>query len=84
MTTDTYAAIRSALSDIFRVPQEEITPEITLEELQLDSLALAEFALILEERLGVKIDPQHAVRTTNIAEITHYIDTLRTTAAATV
>ncbi|MCS0638604.1 acyl carrier protein [Streptomyces sp. LP05-1] len=79
---DTYATIRTALITDFRVPEDEVTPDATLEQLELDSLALAEFALILEERLGVKIDSEHAVRTTTLAEITDHLDRLRTAAVA--
>ncbi|EST20303.1 acyl carrier protein [Streptomyces roseochromogenus] len=76
--TDTYDTIRSVLTGSFLVPEAEIGPEVTLEQLELDSLALAEFALILDERLGVKIDSEHATRTTTLAEVTEYVGTLRT------
>ncbi|MET9444385.1 MMPL family transporter [Streptomyces sp. NPDC006610] len=80
-TTLTFDVIRSALTSAFRIPEDEVVPGATLEELDLDSLALAEFALILEERLGVKIDSEHAVRTTTLAEVADHLDELR---AATV
>jgi RND superfamily putative drug exporter len=76
-TTNTFDVIRTALTSGFRVPEDEVVPGATLEELELDSLALAEFALILEERLGVKIDSEHAVRTTTLADIARHLDELR-------
>ncbi|GGP45213.1 phosphopantetheine-binding protein [Streptomyces sp. L500] len=75
--TDTYAVIHSILTTTFRVPDHEIGPQVTLEQLQLDSLALAELALLLEERIGVKLDSEHATRFTTLAEITDHLDALR-------
>ncbi|MER6380507.1 acyl carrier protein [Streptomyces sp. NPDC001118] len=76
--TDTYATIRSVLTGSFLVPETELGPGVTLEQLELDSLALAEFALILDERLGVRIDSERATRTATLAEVTEYVETLRT------
>ena len=53
---ETYDVIRSVLSGSFRVPEDEIRPGATLGELDLDSLALTEFVLVLHERFGVKIE----------------------------
>lgn len=78
----TSAVIHDVLTTTFMVPPEEISPEAHLEQLELDSLALAEFALILGERLGVRLDETRAVRTTTLREITTYADTLRSQVAA--
>ncbi|MFI8169867.1 acyl carrier protein [Streptomyces sp. NPDC086081] len=72
--SDTYEIIRHTLTTTFRIPGDEVTPESTLEELEIDSLALAEFALILEQKLGVKPHSEHTTRTSRLAEITQYID----------
>ncbi|WP_432058346.1 acyl carrier protein [Streptomyces sp. bgisy022] len=74
---DTYATLRSVLTSAFRVPEEEIRPELTLAQLDLDSLALTELVLILHERLGVKIDAEHASRGTTLARIVEHLDALR-------
>ncbi|GAA1985891.1 acyl carrier protein [Kitasatospora viridis] len=75
--SETYDAIRSLLTTAFRVPENEIHPQATLERLELDSLALAEFVLLLHERCGVKIDKEYAARTTTVAEVADHIDALR-------
>ncbi|WEO93366.1 acyl carrier protein [Streptomyces sp. FXJ1.172] len=80
--TDTYDHVCAALTLTFRIPQDELSPDITLEQLELDSLALAEFVLVLEERLGVKADSGRATRTTTLAEVAAYLDELRTAGAA--
>jgi acyl carrier protein len=47
---DTVAAI---LVDSLGVPADEVGPDATLEELDADSLVIAEFVVIAEEQLGV-------------------------------
>ncbi|MFF8643260.1 acyl carrier protein [Streptomyces sp. NPDC015345] len=81
-TINTFDVIRTALTSTFRAPEDEVVPGATLEQLELDSLALAEFALILEERLGVKIDSEHAVRTTTLAEVARHLEELRSATVA--
>ncbi|MGW1195431.1 acyl carrier protein [Streptomyces sp. NPDC002536] len=82
--TDTCDIVRSILTKTFRVPDHEITPQVTLEQLQLDSLALAEFALVLQEQIGVKLDSDRAGRFTTLGDITEHVDTLRRTETAQV
>ncbi|MGV4886478.1 acyl carrier protein [Streptomyces viridosporus] len=74
---DTYDTLRSILTDAFRVPEDEIRPELTLEQLDLDSLALTELVLILHERLGVRVSSEHASRGTALAEVVAHLDALR-------
>ncbi len=45
-------AVTAVLTEKFEVSPEHIRPEATLESLDLDSLALAELALALQETLG--------------------------------
>jgi acyl carrier protein len=52
--------VKSLLADKFGVPEEDITPEATFEDLDLDSLDLVEFALAAEEELGVRITDEEA------------------------
>ncbi|MEU3948615.1 acyl carrier protein [Streptomyces sp. NPDC029526] len=78
---DTYDTLRSVLTGAFRVPEEEIRPELTLAQLDLDSLALTELVLVLHERLGVRIDGEHASRETTLARIVEHLDALRANAA---
>lgn len=51
--SDSYLAICAALSETFGVEPAELRPEATFEELEVDSLALLEFAIVMSERLGV-------------------------------
>jgi acyl carrier protein len=73
---DTYDTVRSVLTGAFRVPEDEIEPGRTLGQLDLDSLALAELALVLHERFGVKIDAEYASREATVAQVVAHLDAL--------
>lgn len=48
------------LTDNFGVESDNIGPEATFDDLELDSLDLVEFALAAEEELGVRIEDDEA------------------------
>lgn len=58
--TDVYDRVKGLLVDKFGVPEDDITPEATFDDLDLDSLDLVEFALAAEEELGVRISDEEA------------------------
>ncbi|MFI8201442.1 acyl carrier protein [Streptomyces sp. NPDC085937] len=74
---DSYDVLRSVLTDSFRVPEDEIEPGRTFEQLDLDSLALTELVLVLHERLGVRVSTEAASRTTTLQEVARHLDALR-------
>ncbi|MFI6515712.1 phosphopantetheine-binding protein [Spirillospora sp. NPDC050679] len=41
------------VSEQFGVPREDITPEATLDDLDLDSLALVELSILLQEEFAI-------------------------------
>lgn len=55
-----YDRVKELLVDKFGVPEDQISPEATFEDLDLDSLDLVEFALAAEEELGVRISDDEA------------------------
>ncbi|MFE4049609.1 acyl carrier protein [Streptomyces sp. YIM B13518] len=73
----TYDTARSILTSAFRVPEDEIRPERTLEQPDLDSLALTEPVRVLHERFGVKVDGAYAARGTTVAQVAGHLDALR-------
>jgi acyl carrier protein len=52
--------VKELLVEKFGVAEEDVRPEATFEELDLDSLDLVEFALAAEEELGVRISDEEA------------------------
>ncbi|MEV7867185.1 acyl carrier protein [Streptomyces sp. NPDC088124] len=66
--------ITEVLSETFKVPAVEIHPEATMDSLEMDSLAVAEFAVIIKERLGVVADSETLLKGATLAEITAFLD----------
>lgn len=58
MDDASYETIRDILADSFQVPADQITPEATLESLELDSLDLVELTLAVEDETGVAIEDE--------------------------
>lgn len=48
--------IQTVISDHFGLPADTVRPVATFEELDMDSLILAELALILRKELGVTVE----------------------------
>lgn len=53
---DTLTTIRTFLTERTTLKSEQITPEATLKELDVDSLMLLELIFECEEQLGIKIE----------------------------
>ncbi|UXX94391.1 phosphopantetheine-binding protein [Streptomyces sp. AD2-2] len=62
-------AVTAVLTEKFEVSPEHIRPEATLESLDLDSLALAELALALQETLGVPVADDEAAKHSTVGEL---------------
>ena len=75
-------SLLSLLTTRFEVPEPEIVPDASLESLGLDSLSLAELALILQEECGVKVEEHEAAKDTTVAELTEVLTAKRVAAAA--
>ena len=65
MTPSTFDAIAAVLVDQFHVEVATVQPQVALDQLGLDSLALMEFVFAVEDRFGVRIpedrlDPRQA------------------------
>ncbi|MEX0659264.1 MAG: acyl carrier protein [Egibacteraceae bacterium] len=63
-----YDRVKTLLVDKFGVPEEDLSPEATFEDLDLDSLDLVEFALAAEEELGVRITDEEAEDLENLQD----------------
>ena len=77
MQPSTFAAISSVLVENFHVDAAAVSPEVALDRLGLDSLALMEFVFAVEDRFDVRIpeerlDPRQAGVT--LAQLATLID----------
>ncbi|NEA97777.1 acyl carrier protein [Streptomyces sp. SID13726] len=69
-----YEKVKSLLTDVFKVPEDQITPESTLEMLGLDSLAAVEFALALEKDFGVEVSDDEVVELERLDKIVDLVE----------
>ena len=60
MSDAVYEKVKEVLVDKFGVDEEDVAPEASFDDLDLDSLDLVEFALAAEEELGVGITDEEA------------------------
>ena len=65
MTSSTLDAVAAVLVDQFKVDPATVTPQLALDQIGLDSLALMEFVFAVEDRFDVRIpedrlDPRQA------------------------
>ncbi len=60
MSDPLYDKIASLLSDKFGVDQADLSPSATFEDLDLDSLDLVEFAMTIQDELGVELTDDEA------------------------
>jgi len=58
--TTTYEKMADVLVEKFGVDRDELRPDVTFEDLEMDSLFLVEFVLTLQSELGLKIDEDAA------------------------
>ena len=65
--------ITDVLSRTFKVPVAEILPESTMDSLDMDSLAAAEFAVVLRETTGAELDTGMLTRGTTLARLTEHL-----------
>ena len=52
----------------FGPDKEDITPEATLEELDIDSLDMAELGQVVEDEYGVEIKGEDAAKVTTVSD----------------
>ncbi|MEV7425519.1 MULTISPECIES: acyl carrier protein [unclassified Streptomyces] len=66
--------ITEVLTETFKVPAAEIVPEATMDTLEMDSLAVAELAVIIKETLDVRADSDTLLKGASLAALTAYLD----------
>ncbi|GAA3030977.1 acyl carrier protein [Actinokineospora globicatena] len=71
--TITLEKVRAVLVASFGVAAEEVGPGVTLAELDVDSLALVEFALIAEKEFGVAIDEEEITKDFTLEDVVSLI-----------
>ncbi|MFF8314488.1 acyl carrier protein [Streptomyces lydicus] len=75
--SEAYAAICTALTETFGFLESELRPGATFEQLEIDSLALLEFALVMGAHLGVHSADAELRPGMTLGEAAEYVATLR-------
>lgn len=73
--TATFDRVAALLSNRLGVPADDITPEATFDELDLDSLDLVEFALGAEDEFGVRISDDEAEGLSSVGDAVALLET---------
>ncbi|WP_457518146.1 acyl carrier protein [Streptomyces sp. TE33382] len=68
-----HPTITEVLTGTFKVPAVEILPDSTMDSLEMDSLAIAEFAVIIKETLGVEADSDKLYKEATLTDISEFI-----------
>jgi len=71
--TDVYARLVTVLSDKFEVPADRITATATLDDLELDSLAVVELYVTLQEEWRVPLDDSTASGDLTVSDVTRAV-----------
>ncbi|MBW5421331.1 acyl carrier protein [Streptomyces sp. BG9H] len=69
-----YSTVVDILVSEFRCAEEELSPDSTMENVDLDSLAQVEFAVALENRSGRPFSEDQLTLDTTLGEIAAFLD----------
>ncbi|MFE9633178.1 acyl carrier protein [Streptomyces sp. NPDC006463] len=67
--TKMFETLKEILVSKLKVESEQVTPEATREEVELDSLAVVELSLILEKELGVAVSDDELLDVDTIGDM---------------
>lgn len=73
-TVTTYDRLAEILVHRFDIEPEAVRPDSTFEELEMDSLFLVEFMLVVQKELGATVDEEDAGPKDTIAGVAELID----------
>ena len=71
----TYERLREILARDYKVEPDAVTPESTLESLDIDSLGAVEMLFTIEDEFGVKVTKE-PIDLTTVGDVVAYIDGL--------
>jgi acyl carrier protein len=71
---DTYQRLVELLVGKFEVRAEQVAPQATLTDLDLDSLAVVELFVVVQERWGAPLEESEAVGSLTVRETAQLID----------
>jgi acyl carrier protein len=73
--TATYDRLADILINQFEVRPDELRPDITFEELELDSLFLVELGLVIKRELDVELNEDEVTPRSTVSDVVTLIQT---------
>ena len=71
---DSFARLREMVHEMTGVPEEQITPESTADQLHLDSLDMTELVLSVEEEFDVTIADEDLPNLKTVGDLYNYMN----------
>ncbi|MEU8892660.1 acyl carrier protein [Streptomyces sp. NPDC048442] len=72
--TAVFAEVRVLMAETLRIPAADIRPDGSLDDLQVDSLAMAELCVVLESTYGSKVDGDRLARARTVDELVTLVE----------
>lgn len=72
--SSSYETLQKIFIDDLKVPADLVTPEATLKDMDFDSLAIVELAVILERELGVEIPEDELQEVATLKDMALLVD----------
>jgi acyl carrier protein len=69
-----FESVKEILVNKLKVNPEQITPEATREDIELDSLAVVELSLVLETELGVSVSDDELLEAKTVGDMVALIE----------
>jgi acyl carrier protein len=69
-----FESVKEILVNKLKVNPEQITPEATREDIELDSLAVVELSLVLETELGVSVSDDELLEAETVGDMVALIE----------
>jgi len=69
-----FETLKEILVSKLKVTPEQVTPEATKDDIELDSLAVVELSLVLENELGITISDDELLDAETIGEMAELIE----------
>ncbi|MGF3066350.1 acyl carrier protein [Facklamia sp. P12934] len=77
MKTETFEKVKTLLVKHFDLTEDQVTENLTFEDLGADSLDMVEFVMGIEEEFDIEFEDEKIEKLSDIKDAVSYIDQLR-------
>ena len=74
---NTFETVQKLIVDKFGVTKEDVTPQMTFDDLGADSLDVVEVVMEVEDQFGIEFEDDRIESLNNIQDAVAYIDELK-------